>query len=117
MAPRKRVLIVDDDPAVSTAAAQMIRVLGHMAVVAWGVESALSIWEETERAFDFAIVDYVLKDGSGAALVERLKSEKPEMPVFLTSGMTEDDIDVPAGVRFLAKPYSLDDLRSTIDSL
>ena len=113
---RKRILIVDDDSAVSSVSAEMIRALGHMAVTAWGVESALSIWNETGRAFDLAIVDYNLGVDSGIALARRLQREKPGMPVVIASGMIREILDLPAGMGFIAKPFSLAELQAAIKS-
>ena len=75
---KKRILIVDDDSAVSSVAAEMVRALGHSAVVAWGLESALTVWQQTDRAFDIAILDYTwvliaeLRSASGCSQKSRI---------------------------------------------
>jgi DNA-binding response OmpR family regulator len=79
-------------------------------------ESALAMWGETKGAFDIAVIDYVLPDGSGAKLATNLMAEKPGIRVILVSGMTEDNVDVPHGVRFLGKPFSLDELRRAVEA-
>lgn len=93
----------------------MVRMLGHTPVVAWSAASALSLWKETEHAFDLAVVDYVLNDGSGLALAEELRREKPTMPIFIATGMDKEDVEMPPGIGFLGKPFSIDELRGAID--
>ena len=109
--------MVDDDAAVSSVAAEMLRALGYLAVVAWGVESALTVWKETARAFDLAIVDENLGSDSGLSLAQRLQTEKPGMPVLIASGLTEHNIDVPPTMGFIAKPFSLGELQAAIRRL
>ena len=117
MEPKKRIRVVDDDAAVSSVAAQMIRALGHLAIVAWGIESALSVWNETGRAFDLAIVDYNLGDGLGVTLARRFKAEKPGMPVVIASGMLKQDVELPPEVEFMAKPFSIADLHAMLGAI
>ena len=74
------------------------------------------MWREIEGAFDMAVVDYLLPDGSGADLAEKLLAQKPGIQIILVSGMTEDNVDVPRGVRFLGKPFSLDELRRAVEA-
>ena len=115
--PKRRVLVVEDDSDVATTTAEMLRILGHTATVAVTLESALEIWKEENHAFDLAIVDCVLGNGSGALLATRFLTEKPTLAIILTSGLTEDNIDTPpAHARFLPKPYSVTQLREAIDA-
>jgi CheY-like chemotaxis protein len=109
--------VVDDNPAVAQVAAHMIHSLGHAATTASGVNSALSIWNESGRAFDLALIDYMLIDGSGADLAGILAKEKPRMPVLIATGMDEGDVELPAGVGFVGKPFSVEQLQTIIDSL
>lgn len=96
----------------------MVRSLGHFAVVAWDRESALSLWRETNRAFDLVMIDYLLGRHSGASLAVTMGKEKPDVPFILMSGMTEDNIDKPPGrVSFLGKPFSIEALRKRIDAV
>lgn len=113
----KRILIVDDDSAISSLTATMVRRLGHNPVVAWSVESALSLWGETENAFDLALIDYVLNDGLGTSLASQIKRDKPTMPVLVVTGMNEGDFDLPAGIGYLGKPFSLDRLRAALANI
>ncbi|MGZ8940357.1 MAG: response regulator [Limisphaerales bacterium] len=112
----QRVLIVDDDPNVATVTAEMVRALGHNAVVAWSADSALALWKETAGAFDLVIVDYLLGRGSGAKVAVKIARDNPDIPIILTSGLSEDNVDLPdSRVRFLQKPFSVPRLKHVIN--
>src|SRR5688500_12069422 len=101
----KRVLVVDDEQPVRAVLVEIVRAIGHVAIPSAGIANALWLWDADGRSFDVAIRDYHLTDGFGAALARRLINEKPALRVILTSGMTEANIEVPAGVKFLGKPF------------
>jgi DNA-binding NtrC family response regulator len=118
LSEKSRILIIDDDPVVASTVAEMVRALGHFPIVAWDKESALSIWRETDRAFDLVIIDYLLGKTSGAKLAVKLGSEQPNVPFILISGMPEHNVETPPGrVSFLAKPFSIDTLKKRIDAV
>ena len=111
-------MIVDDDPAVAGTVADMIRSRGHFPVVAWDKQSALSIWRETNQAFDIVIIDYLLGPISGAGLAVTLGKEKPEVQFVLMSGLSEEQVDAPPGrVNFLAKPFTIETLGKRINAV
>ena len=114
----RNVLVVEDDSAVATVTAEMLRILGYSAVVATNGESAQSAWREARGAFDLAIIDFMLADSSGADLATNLTNETPGLPCILVSGLSEDNVDLPTGrVKYLAKPFTITQLRETIDAL
>lgn len=115
---KKRILIIDDDTAVASITADIVRTFGHLAVIAWDEPTALKLWSETNGAFDLVIIDYRLGSGSGASLTVKLGKDKPNVPFILMSGMSEDDVDLPKGrVHFLAKPFSVESLKRKVAQL
>ena len=111
----KRVLVVDDEQPVRAVLVEIVRAVGHVAIPSADIANALWLWEADGKSFDVAIIDYHLTDGFGAALARRLMDEKPALRVILTSGMTEANIDVPRGVRFLEKPFTPQALKALIE--
>lgn len=98
--------------------ADMVRSLGHFPVVAWDKDSALSLWRETNGAFDLVIIDYMLGRVSGASVAVTMGKEKSDVPFVLMSGMSEDNIDKPPGrVSFLGKPFTIETLKKRIDAV
>ena len=107
-----KVLVVDDEREIRNVVEAMVRAIGHSAVGAENKRSAVELWNAEN--FDVAIIDYVLTDGSGAELAEQLLAEKASLRVILTSGMTEDNVDVPARAIFLGKPFTTAQLHALI---
>ena len=111
-----RILVVEDDPDLAEVTAALLRKLGHSAVVAWSADSAMSIWKETNAAFDLLLIDYMLGAASGAKLAVKLGKERPEMPVILMSGYGEAHIEMPSSkVKYLGKPFSPTELKKAIE--
>ena len=108
----KKVLVVDDEREIRNVVAAMVRVVGYSVVSAEDKRSAMELWKR--ESFDIAIIDYVLTDGSGAELAEGFLAEKPGLRVILTSGMTEDNAEIPSRATFLGKPFTAAQLHALI---
>ncbi|MNG30555.1 hypothetical protein D3C84_1161930 [compost metagenome] len=66
--------------------------------------------------------DVMLGEGNdGVRLYRTLQQSRPQLPVVLTSGLPPEHharrCDWPAQARFLAKPYTLDDLARLLQQL
>ena len=80
------VLVVEDNPAVALATAEVVRSLGYRPVTASDARSALG---ELERSHDVALLltDVVLAKGmSGFELASAAREYRPELPVIFVSG-------------------------------
>jgi len=108
----KKVLVVDDEREIRNVVAAMVRAIGYSVASAEDKRSAVELWKAED--FDVAIIDYVLTDGSGAELAEGFLAEKGSVRVILTSGMTEDNVDLPRGATFLGKPFTAAQLHALI---
>jgi DNA-binding response OmpR family regulator len=96
----------------------MLRILGYAAVIALNGESARAAWRESRGAFDLVIIDFMLADSNSADLATHFASEKPDLPCIVISGLTEDNVDIPtACAKYLAKPFTITQLREAIDAL
>ncbi len=105
------VLIVDDDAslleALTTALAPPLRVL-----TATTGRAACSILDR--ETVDLALIDYVLPDISGLALLRTVQKLCPELPIILITGFGSEDVAVEAfrcGVRdYIKKPFTISEL-------
>ena len=112
------VLVVEDEPLVRQAVSSSLRRLGHRVVEAEDSHGALRVWQEQGDGIDLVITDMVMPGGiSGLQLVERMRGERPSLSAIVMSGyslqLSSDAL--PAGISFLAKPFSLASLSSAID--
>jgi signal transduction histidine kinase/ActR/RegA family two-component response regulator len=112
---RLSVLLVDDEPLVRTATAEMIRDLGH------GVEEAAGGAEGLARiegglSIDAVITDYMMPGMDGGALSRRIAEIRPNLPVLLITGYTGPTDDVLHLPR-LAKPFGQAEIAAALGSL
>ena len=111
----RRVLLVDDDPLVLMATADMLRELGHDPIEMTSAKKALEAVRAGERP-DLAILDYAMPEMSGIALAELLREACPELPLMLATGYSEREKSGGSLPR-LNKPYTLAELSRQIDLL
>lgn len=110
-AVRRRILIVEDNLEVGRFANQILQDLGYQTVWATHAEEALEMIGPDARAFDGVFSDVVMPGMGGVALARELRRRRPELPVILTSGYSEELAKCGYdGFEFLAKPYSADQI-------
>lgn len=108
------ILVVEDDPIVGAMVTTMLKDFG------FNVERAHSADEASERLDDGLDVDLVFTDVimpgrmSGLDLARKLRDDRPDLPVLLTTGYSES-MDAPRGVRLLTKPYQIGQLLAAVE--
>ena len=107
----ERVLLVDDDPLVLETVAEMLHELGYQVRSETSGAAAQATFEVDPQAFDLVITDMTMPGMTGDVLAERLKGCRPDIPVILCSGYTEEQILEGTGAQwideFLMKPHFL----------
>lgn len=118
--PRARslmVLVVDDQQSMRGLARQCLSRLGVQTVsLAATGQAALDMM--AERKFDLVISDLNMPGLSGVDLARRIKSHPvfSRIPVFLaTSDAYREEADDDTVDHFVAKPFSVADMRSAIE--
>jgi CheY-like chemotaxis protein len=116
-APGAKILVVDDSEEVREVLRELLSRHGYTVVTCPDGESGLV--ELESRTFDVAMVDLGLPGINGLEVASRLKARWPATQVALMTGygdrMGPEDAQAK-GVDFvLAKPFSLDQLRSVVD--
>lgn len=113
------VLAVDDEPSVLEWLAVALEALGYHPLPASSAGEAEEIAARTPP--DILLCDCTLPDAEGSALIGRIRALYPGLPSILMSGYPAGDSHLgealPKGVRFLAKPFSLDELERTLMAL
>lgn len=86
-----KILVLEDDLALSAGLCFELDSNGYLTVAAYNCQKARQLLKED--AFDLAIMDVNLPDGSGFDLCREVKAVKPELPViFLTANDLEQDV-------------------------
>jgi len=103
------VLIVEDNLEVGRFASQILKDLGYQTTWATNAEQALNLAGTDVQGFDAIFSDVVMPGMTGVAMAKLLRQRRPDLPVVLVSGYSEELADSGyEGFEFLAKPYSAD---------
>jgi CheY-like chemotaxis protein len=106
----KRILYVDDELLLRLAATRLLRGAGAVCVSTETHDQAVVLLA-FEPLIDLAILDFQMPDGDVDRLIPRLRWQRPDLTLVGTSGSDRRSEFATRGVdRFLAKPWSLDDL-------
>ncbi|QYE34288.1 response regulator [Polymorphobacter sp. PAMC 29334] len=121
--PRQRpplmgtVLLVEDDRAVRLVVERALRRHGLGVIALGDASTALDLIEQGETLIDLLVSDVVMPGMDGVDLLRRARARCPALPVVLMSGYAEPPQRralVRAGVVFLPKPFSVEDLLDAV---
>jgi len=117
----KRVLVVEDDEAVSHMIAQILRAEGYESTAAAEGRSALAMLRS--NPFDMVILDVMLPGMDGISILKSIREEPAlnGVPVLMLSAKT-DDATTWAGWRagcdyYMTKPFDPDELLAILKRL
>jgi CheY-like chemotaxis protein len=113
---RRRILVVEDDPDFGEILEVFLRERGRyeVAVVRSAGEAIAAV---RARPPDAALVDLVLPDADGAALLTRLREAVPELPAIACSGKRPEDAAGAGFTAFHRKPLDLSVLLGELERL
>ena len=110
--PRRRVLIVEDEPCSRAAMGVLCRIFGLETHAATLLSEALAL---LDLGPDFVILDLVLPDGSGLELLRKVRNEKRPVRVAVVTGVSGGpELDAVRALnpdRLLFKPVDCPQLR------
>jgi CheY-like chemotaxis protein len=104
------ILVVDDDHDVVGVLVELLDEEGYRVRYAFDGQAALG--EIARNAPDLVLADVMMPQVDGVSLANRLQAQGLDIPVVLLSAVY-NDVDLP-GVRFLPKPFEVDDLLGVI---
>jgi signal transduction histidine kinase len=109
-----RILLVEDNEEVGEFAEALLGELGHGVIRVRSGEEALAA--ALAGGFDAVFSDVVMPGMSGLELADRLAQLRPDVPVILTTGYSDEIARSGAGGRpVILKPYRLETLAAAID--
>jgi two-component system cell cycle sensor histidine kinase/response regulator CckA len=102
---------VEDEPAVRTAAARILRAAGYAVFEASGPAPAIEL-ARSQGGIDLLVTDMVMPGMSGRDLSQVLKAERPELGVVYMTGYSEDLVlrDAKLDGPLLQKPFTRESL-------
>jgi CheY-like chemotaxis protein len=122
---RRRILVMDDEPVILDVAREILTALGHEAEFAAHGAEAIEKYQAAKRSgkpFDVVILDLTIRGGMGGAeTVRRLREIDPAVKAIVSSGYSDDAVNADYGKQgfqaFLKKPYDIDALLETLNSV
>jgi two-component system cell cycle sensor histidine kinase/response regulator CckA len=116
--PARTVLLVEDEDAVRTMAARILRQKGFRVLEASDGGAALEALEAYGESVDLVLTDVVMPGVGGVELADRALQLRPGMPVLFMSGYTEREVadrgGVRAGTLLLNKPFRAGELVAAV---
>jgi PAS domain S-box-containing protein len=112
------VLVVDDEPAIRATAAATLEGHGYRVLTAGGGADAIAAFHDHRADIRLVLVDMMMPGVDGAAVMAAIRQASPDVPILAASGLTPTgryaDAIAAAHARFIPKPYSDDDLLTTV---
>ena len=99
-----RVLVVDDDPLICAATADLLEDLGYRVVEAASGQHALDLLRRGTQV-DLIITDHAMPGITGTELAHRISAYWPDLPVILATGYADLPNGEDAGLPRLSKPF------------
>jgi two-component system OmpR family response regulator len=118
---KKKILIVEDERHIGVGIKFNCEAEGYAATLVGDGPAALRAFEAEPHAFDLVILDLMLPDMSGYAVLERLRRAGVEVPVLILSARTLSEdrtrgFDLGAD-QYMMKPFDLNELLSRVRNL
>ncbi len=104
------ILLVEDEDLVRRFTQRSLEAAGYSVIEAADGDAAVAAFRAASGEVDLLVTDVVMPRVGGVELFDRLRVEKPDLPVLYISGYTENAIVhhgvLASGVNFLQKPFT-----------
>jgi CheY-like chemotaxis protein/anti-sigma regulatory factor (Ser/Thr protein kinase) len=112
------ILLVDDEQQVVQVTGEILQGLGYDVVGRSSPGDALELFYSSPDQFDLVLTDLTMPGVTGLELSERVKSLRPDIPIILFTGYSDQvskDAAVAAGIsEYCLKPISMRELSTVI---
>jgi two-component system cell cycle sensor histidine kinase/response regulator CckA len=109
------VLVVDDQEAVRAMLGQLLQRLGYSVTQAANGNKALRALEHEAADAACVLLDLSMPAEDGSQIAQRISERHPQLPIIFMSGYEAQSVPVADG--FLHKPFTLEELRTTLSSV
>lgn len=116
MSETPTLLVVEDDDIVRMLIVDVLEELEYVVLEAEDGKAALAFLNEPAHQIDLMMTDVGLPDINGRDLALQARDVRPELPILFASGYA-DNVDVPAGMHSIGKPFSIDQLRDKVKAI
>jgi DNA-binding response OmpR family regulator len=111
--PSRTVLVVDDDPSIRMLCRVNLEFDGWLVLEAGTIEQARA--QLNAAAVDVVVLDVHVGSGNGAAFLEELRDDRPDLKVAMLTG--SDRLEGIEGDALIPKPFTIEQLTTTVANL
>ncbi|WP_460123650.1 response regulator [Pseudomonas sp. S2_C03] len=115
-AEQSTILVVEDDDIVRMLIVDVLEELEFKVLEADGGEQALAFLNDSSQDIHLMMTDFGLPGMDGRELATQARMARPLLPVLFASGYAEN-IDAPADMHVIGKPFSIDQLRDKVKGI
>ena len=117
-AASRRILFVDDEPAIARLAQVMLKSLGHTVTTFGKPADCLAAFRTDPAAFDLVITDLTMPEITGVDLAQGIRQVRADIPIILSSGFADEVPDETLKalgiVEVLPKPFQMQALGTAV---
>lgn len=114
-----RILVVEDDPRVRALLERGLTLAGHETTLTEDLATGRAAW--IGDGFDLVLLDVMLPDGDGLALLAERRQAGDDTPTILLTAREESELHQRAAdagaTDYLAKPFAYADLLARVERL
>ena len=114
-------LVVEDQAGVRELVRNTLEDMGYSVLTAEDGEEAIERVSEFGKKVDLMVTDVIMPRLGGPETVRRLRATEPDLKVVYVSGYSEEDLGMndlaEPNTLFLRKPFGLEELCRTVQSL
>jgi DNA-binding NtrC family response regulator len=111
----KRLLLVDDEPALLELLTKYLERLGYQIEACWSGEDAIAKFDQDPERYDLVLTDLTLGGMSGEEMLEHMHRRRPGLQAIISSGYPY--VPKSKKIFFLQKPFIPKMLADAIEKL
>ena len=112
-----RILVVEDEYLIRLMLVEALSDEGYDVIEAETGDAALPILQ-SDPAIGLLLTDIQLPGTlNGQQLAERVRQHRPELPILFMTGRPDPTAEARPNERYIAKPYTLNDICSAVNGL
>jgi PAS domain S-box-containing protein len=110
--PQRRILVIDDEPAVQDVIRRFLEIAGHAVTCATTGHGALEVLDS--KPIDLVVLDWMIPKEEGKNNFQAIRRAHHEMPILLCTGLVETshatELLAAGRVNLLRKPFRMNEL-------
>ena len=118
--PRRRILVVDDEPGIRSTLGQLLTTAGYEVLLAENGSEATRLWREFGA--DLVILDIFMPEKDGIETIVELRAHSPSLPIIVMSGSDAKRMDLLpeakllGAYRTITKPFTFAEMMALVNS-